>query len=156
METILPHLGVEANYSDAELAKLAVTVPNVLHYTLNQAKKSAEQAGLSLKVVGQGEYVMSQTPAGGEKIERENGVLVVYTGDAVAENTLCVPDVTGMSALSANRHLVNSGLNVRIEGTQSYTSGTGAVAVSQHPAAGSEVAPGTVVTVSFRYLGETD
>ena len=32
----------------------------------------------------------------------------------------------------------------------------GAVAVSQSPAAGEMVAPGTVVTVSFRYLNETD
>ncbi len=156
METILPHMGVEAVYTDAELEKLAVTVPNLRYYSLNQAQKSAERAGLTLKVIGDGEYVMSQTPAGGSKIERENGVIVVYTGDAVAENTLYVPDVTGMSALSANRHLVNYGLNIRIEGAQSYTSGTGAVAVSQEPAAGTEVSPGTIVTVTFRYLNETD
>ncbi|MBQ7338578.1 MAG: PASTA domain-containing protein [Clostridia bacterium] len=156
METILPHMGVEAVYTEDELAKLAVTVPNLRYYSLNQAQKSAERVGLTLKVVGDGEYVMSQSPAGGSEIEKENGVIVVYTGDAVAENTLSVPDVSGMSALSANRHLVNSGLNIRIEGTQSYTSGTGAVAVSQSPAAGELVAPGTVVTVSFRYLNETD
>ena len=52
--------------------------------------------------------------------------------------------------------LINNGLNIRIEGTQSYTSAAGAVAVSQSPAAGEMVAPGTVVTVSFRYLNETD
>ena len=156
METILPYLGVEAQYTEAELAKLAVTVPNLRYYSLNQAQKSAERVGLTLKVIGDGEYVMSQSPEGGTKIEKENGIIVVYTGDAVAENTLSVPDVTGMSALSANRHLINSGLNIRIEGTQSYTSGTGAVAVSQSPAAGEMVAPGTVVTVRFRYLNETD
>jgi stage V sporulation protein D (sporulation-specific penicillin-binding protein) len=156
METILPHLGIEAVYSEAELAKLAVTVPNLRYYSLNQAQKSAERAGLTLKIVGDGEYVMSQNPTGGTKIEKENGVIVVYTGDAVAENTLSVPDVIGMSALSANRHLINNGLNIRIEGTQSYTSAAGAVAVSQSPAAGEMVAPGTVVTVSFRYLNETD
>jgi beta-lactam-binding protein with PASTA domain len=133
-----------------------VTVPNLRYYSLNQAQKSAERAGLTLKIVGDGEYVMSQNPTGGTKIEKENGMIVVYTGDAVAENTLSVPDVIGMSALSANRHLINNGLNIRIEGTQSYTSAAGAVAVSQSPAAGEMVAPGTVVTVSFRYLNETD
>ena len=156
METILPHMGVEASYSEEELAKLAVTVPNLRYYSINQAQKSAERVGLTLKVVGGGEYVMSQNPAGGTKIEKENGVIVVYTGDAVAENTVSVPNVIGMSALSANRHLINNGLNIRIEGTQSYTSAAGAVAVSQTPAAGEMVAPGTVITVSFRYLNETD
>ena len=156
METILPHMGVEAVYSEEELAKLAVTVPNLRYYSLNQAQKSAERLGLTLKIIGDGEYVMSQNPTGGTKIEKENGVIVVYTGDAVAENTLNVPDVIGMSALSANRYLINNGLNIRIEGTQSYTSAAGAVAVSQTPAAGEMVAPGTVVTVSFRYLNETD
>jgi stage V sporulation protein D (sporulation-specific penicillin-binding protein) len=47
METILPHLGIEAVYSEAELAKLAVTVPNLRYYSLNQAQKSAERAGLT-------------------------------------------------------------------------------------------------------------
>ncbi len=156
METILPYMGVEAVYTEEELENMAVTVPNLRYYSLNQAKKSAEHAGLTLKIVGDGDLVLSQTPVGGTKIEKENGVIVVYTGDAVEENTLRVPDVTGMSALAANRHLINSGLNVRIAGTQNYTSGTGAVAVSQSPAAGESVAPGTVVTVTFRYLDETD
>jgi stage V sporulation protein D (sporulation-specific penicillin-binding protein) len=156
MKTILPYMGVEAIYTEEELANLAVTVPNLRYYSINQAQASAQRVGLKLKVVGDGEYVLSQTPMGGSQIERENGVIVVYTGDAVAENTLTVPNVIGMSALSANRYLINTGLNVRIEGTQNYTSGTGAVAVSQSPAAGEQVAPGTVVTVTFRYLDETD
>jgi beta-lactam-binding protein with PASTA domain len=52
--------------------------------------------------------------------------------------------------------IINAGLNIRIEGTRNYLSGTGAVVVSQSPAAGELVPEGTVVTVTFRYLDETD
>lgn len=156
MKTILPYLGVEAEYSEEELEKMAVSVPNVRNYSVNQATKSVERVGLTIKVVGNGAYVTSQSPAGGDKIEKENGVVIVYTGDAVAENTISVPNVVGMSALSANRQLVNAGLNIRIEGAPNYTTGSSALAVSQVPAAGESVAPGSVVTVTFRYTGADD
>ena len=41
-------------------------------------------------------------------------------------------------------------LNIRIAGTNNYMSGSGAVAVAQSHAPGSEVERGTVITVTFR------
>jgi stage V sporulation protein D (sporulation-specific penicillin-binding protein) len=156
METVLPYMGVEAKYTEDELAKLAVTVPDVRSYSVEQAKSAASRRGLSIRVVGNGAYVTSQTPQGGTKIERENGLIVVYTGDSKAQSTVTVPNLNGLSAMAANQTLINSGLNIRIDGTQSYLSGTGAAVVSQSPAAGDSVSPGTVVNVTIRYLNEQD
>ena len=52
-----------------------------------------------------------------------------------------VPDVTGRSVMEANKLLRSYGLQMQIEG--------GGVAVSQQPAAGEEVFPTAVVTVTF-------
>ena len=52
--------------------------------------------------------------------------------------------------------IVNSKLNINIEGTTNYENGTGAVVVSQSPEAGTVVPKGTLVTVEFRYLDGTD
>ena len=51
--------------------------------------------------------------------------------------------------------IINAGLNIKIEGTRNYLSGTGAVVVSQSPAAGEVAEEGSVVTVTFRYVGDT-
>jgi beta-lactam-binding protein with PASTA domain len=52
--------------------------------------------------------------------------------------------------------IINAGLNIKIEGTKNYLSGTGATVVAQSPAAGTKVAPGEVVTVTFRYMEDEE
>ena len=61
-----------------------------------------------------------------------------------------------MTALAANQTLINAGLNIRILGTKNYTSGTGATVIAQSVAKGTEVPRGTVIEVTFRYLGDQD
>ena len=56
----------------------------------------------------------------------------------------------GKTAVAANEILANFGLNIRIAGTNNYMSGSGAVAIAQSHAPGSEVERGTVITVTFR------
>jgi hypothetical protein len=41
-------------------------------------------------------------------------------------------------------------LNIRIEGTNNYMSGSGAVAIRQSHAPGTQVERGTVITITFR------
>ena len=69
---------------------------------------------------------------------------------------MTVPDVSGKSAVSANEILANHGLNIRIEGTNNYMSGSGAIAVAQSHAPGTQVERGTVITVTFRNQEEED
>ncbi len=152
MRDILPYLGVEAVYSEKELANLALTVPDyaVEYKYATIAKMEAEAKGFQVEIVGDGYFVEAQVPAAGTKVESANAKIYLYTDAELVKATVTVPDVLGKSAVTANEMLANSKLNIRIEGTNNYLSGSGAVAISQSPAAGTEVEPGTVITVTFR------
>jgi beta-lactam-binding protein with PASTA domain len=149
MEIILPHLGVEAVYTEAELETLAITVPNMTGYTAQQAAIRAEDLGVSVRVIGDGSKVTKQSPAAGSKMEREGGTLVVWMGEMAETQTVQVPNVIGMSAAAANRVLINAGLNIRITGTKEHLTGTQAQVITQSVPAGETVEPGTVVTLTF-------
>ena len=156
LETILPYMGVEAVYTTEELENLAVTVPNMKDYTIEQATARAEQLGVSIRVVGDGNKVTGQIPEVGSKMEAKGGVIVVYTGDATGEEGVVVPNLLGKSAAAANQLLINSGLNIRITGTKNHLTGVGATVISQSHAAGETVAPGTVITLIFSTPAETE
>jgi stage V sporulation protein D (sporulation-specific penicillin-binding protein) len=81
---------------------------------------------------------------------------VVYTGDAVKEDSVVVPNLVGKSAAAANQLLINSGLNIRITGTKNHLTGIGTTVISQSHAPGEKVAPGTVITLVFTTPGETE
>ena len=68
-----------------------------------------------------------------------------------------VPDLTGLPAVAVNARLAGLGLNIKIEGTPAYLSGTSAVAYSQSVPKGTKVPIGTVITVNFRSMdGDED
>lgn len=156
LKVVLPYMGVEASYTEEELAKLEVNLLDYTGWLVEDAVKSMGYVGLDYTVVGDGTKVTAQIPAGGSQLAKDTGKVIFYCGEAQPENTVTVPDVMGKSASAANKLLINAGLNVRIEGTQNYQNGTGAVVVSQSPAAEAVVTPGTIVTVEFRYLDGTD
>ena len=85
-------------------------------------------------------------------IDRTNKVITLYTGNAQEDLSVTVPDLVGKGAFAANQILANAKLNIRIEGTDNYMSGSGAIVIQQSIPAGTKVSPGTVVTVTFRYL----
>ena len=155
METVLPYLGVEAVYTDEELENMTVTVPSCINLSGSVAEKRCTSNGLTVEFVGDpAGVVIKQYPEAGTVIEQKNGRVVLYTDREAETATVKVPDVTGMTAMAANQSLVNAGLNIRIHGTKNYTSSTGVIAISQSIAAGTEVARGTVVEVTFRYLDD--
>lgn len=156
METILPYMGVEAVYTDKELEELAITVPNMNGYTIEQATAQADLLGVKLRVVGNGTKVTGQMPEAGVRMERKGGVLVVYTGDSSGESGVTVPNLMGKTAAAANQLLINSGLNIRIAGTKNHLSGTQATVIGQSHAPGEVVPPGTVITLIFSVPGATE
>ena len=156
MEQILPYLGVEAVYSDEELEKMAITVPNLNYWSVALASNYLDSLGVGYEVVGDGNYITGQVPASGTAMEKVNGKVILYTGKQKPSETVMVPDLMGKTAVAANSMVINAGLNIKIEGTKNYLSGTGATVVAQSPAAGSAVAKGEVVTVTFRYLEDED
>ncbi len=156
MRDILPYLGVERDYTDKELANLALSTPSVVGWYASEAERYAASMGYEVEIVGEGKIVYTQSPAPGARVESSRAKIILYTDQDIQKNTITVPDVLGKSAVSANEMLANHQLNIRIEGTNNYLNGSGAVAISQYPAAGTEVEVGTVVTVTFRNQDEED
>ncbi len=150
MRDVLPYLGVEAVYTDKELANMAVEVPSLVTWYASVAKSQAESMGFEVEIVGGGSVVKSQVPAPRTLMESHNAKIILYTESDMEKTTVTMPDLSGKTAVAANEILANFGLNIRIAGTNNYMSGSGAVAVAQSHAPGSEVERGTVITVTFR------
>lgn len=156
LEQMLPALGIEAEYTAAESAKLEVEIGNYAGMMSFSAREQIEKKGLSVEIIGNGEKVTAQVPAAGSKLSKQNGKVILYVGDAAPTKELTVPNVIGMSASAANRVLINAGFNINIEGATNYDAGSGAVVVAQYPAAGSEATRGDVISVTFRHADVSD
>ena len=156
MAQVLPYLGVERNYSENDLATLNVTLRNYVGLQTGNAMADLANRGLRYEVKGTGTEVTYQVPSGGSQINRSEGKVYLYTGDAEPDSYRDVPNVMGLSAQQANVRLSGYGFNVVIEGTSNFTAGTGAVVVSQSPEAGESVPYGSVVRVTMRHLGDTE
>jgi len=154
LKNILPYMGVEQVYTEKELANMAIKVSNYKGWSPSYATKTIEKLGLEVLVVGDGKVVTSQLPESGVSIEKNGGRVVLYTGNAEPSNDVRVPNLLGKTALAANQTLVNLGLNVKIEGTPHYLTGNEKIVVyEQSIPEGTMVPKGTVVTVTFRYVG---
>ncbi len=158
METILPYLGVEAVYSEQELANMAITVPDRIGWSVNAAKKNLEAAGLKVEIVGdENGVVRQQYPVADTVVERNSGKVILYTSSNSEEvEMVTVPNVMDRGAVDANKIVIDEGLNIRILGTPAYLSGTGVKVIAQSIAPGTLVPRGTVLEVTFRYLEEGD
>lgn len=160
LETILPYLGVEAVYSEEEMKKLAVTVPNCLKRDGISAQNLCEGSKYGLKVEFEGDpagVVVKQYPEAGTVVEKEGGRIILYTDQAEETVMAKVPDLTGMNAVTANQTLINAGFNIRIKGTKNYhVSGASATVIAQSVTAGTELPRGSVIEVTFRYLDDED
>ena len=149
LENAMPYLGIEAQYSDADRAKLSTKVGSYRGWSVERATEYIEDRGLKVKVVGSGEKVTSQMPAYGEYIEKSTGTIVLYAGEKPT-NDVSVPNLEGKNPTLANQILAYYGLNVKIDGEGGHSTGTEYVVVSQSIPAGTMVPAGTVVTVKFK------
>jgi Cell division protein FtsI/penicillin-binding protein 2 len=148
----LPYLGVERNYTDEDLARIAVTVGDYVGKSVGDAKTLVNTLGVDVEVKGDGSTVTYQMPTSGESINKDTGKIILYCGDETPTDTVTVPNVMNMSATNCNQTLLNYGLNILIDGTTNYDIASGAVVIAQEPASGTVVPSGTVVTVTLRYL----
>ncbi len=147
MSEILPILGVEREYSAEELEGADAAVPYVVGQTAAEATARLENAGFPYKTIGTGDTVTDQTPAGGA-IVPNNATIVLYLGAEKEITTCTVPNVVGKTAADANQTITNAGLIMRVAGTTATQSGN-VHAISQDKEAGTELEPGSVVTVRF-------
>ncbi len=151
---ILPYLGYEPQYTDEELESFAVKVPELKGKNTSEAKTALSELGLGIKIVGEGETVLSQLPVAGETLNK-GGTVIVYTDEeSTAVERVIVPDFTGMTPSEASLAASNAGVNVKYSGNT--TSATTIVAYDQDVAQGTEVTAGTTITVYFRDTSSVD
>ncbi len=145
MSDVLPYLGYEPSYSDEELKKLAIEVPDIVGTSLDEAKAKVTASKLEYKVVGSGEKVVRQLPDAGSKVIT-GGVVMLYTED-VDNKTVSVPEFRGMTATEVNTAAANVGVNIEFSGNISTS---GLKAYNQSISAGTIVEAGSIITVYFR------
>lgn len=145
MESTLKYLNVEPQYTEAELQKVSKTAPDLKGDTVSQAKQTAANHGLTVKVLGEGETVISQVPSAGQSIP-EDGIIIIYTEEFSKIKVVKVPDFTGMTVEQANRKAHEVGINIVLSGP---VGDAGVVAYNQSIAKGTEVSPGASITVYF-------
>ena len=145
MADVLPYLGYEPSYSEEEIKKLAIDVPDVTNSDLTSAKAQITNAKLEYKIVGGGDTVIRQLPEAGKKVAT-GGVVILYT-DETQSNTVTVPNFSGLTATEVNTSAAALGLNIEFSGNIAIA---GLKAYNQSVAAGTSVEVGTIITVYFR------
>ncbi len=147
-EQTLPYLGIQPRYAEGEkeLVGKQVEVPDLSAFaTASEAEAALGEAGLRFMLDGESARpVIDQMPAAGTLVP-EQSIVVLYTDitpeEEASELNVFVPDIKGMSIVQANRVMRHAGLEMRFTGS--------GLAVSQFPAAGTEVARGSSVQVVF-------
>ncbi|MEA4833415.1 MAG: penicillin-binding transpeptidase domain-containing protein [Oscillospiraceae bacterium] len=149
LSEVLPYLGIEPKYTDSELSLIANPIDDYRGRNVNDASDELKTKKLNCKIIGDGDTVKEQIPAHGTSL-MQNGIVVLYTGDAVPENTVKVPNIIGMTAANANKAIINAGLNINlVDSTMDMVDG--AIAIKQSIPEKELVAPGTVISVEFRH-----
>ena len=154
MAEILPYLGVEPSYSAEELLGMDTTVPNVIGMSVEEAKTKLKDRALSYKIVGDGETITDQTPAGGAIIPGKSSV-ILYVGEEKSTDKCVVPHLIGKTPSEANTTATAAGLLIRFSGTTGSESSSVRV-LSQSIDEGTEVEAGTVITVQLGDTSVTD
>ena len=154
MAEILPYLGVEPSYSAEELLGMDTTVPNVIGMSVEEAKAKLKDRALSYKIVGDGETITDQTPAGGAIIPGKSSV-ILYVGEEKSTDKCVVPHLIGKTPSEANTTATAAGLLIRFSGTTGSESSSVRV-LSQSIDEGTEVEAGTVITVQLGDTSVTD
>ena len=154
MAEILPYLGIEPSYSAEELLGMDTTVPNVIGSTVEQTKEKLKERALSYKIVGDGDTITDQTPAGGAIIPGKSTV-ILYASAAKPTDKCVVPHLLGKTPSEANTAATAAGLLIRFSGTTGSESSAIRV-LSQSIDEGTEVDAGTVITVQLGDTSVTD
>ncbi|MDR0324561.1 MAG: PASTA domain-containing protein [Oscillospiraceae bacterium] len=150
---VLPYLGVLPQYKPGEAMSVDVTVPFVKRSAVKDAEAAATKAGLTVRIVGEGDTVSDQLPAAGVRVPSTTE-MILYTEGTKPEETVAVPDVIGKTPEQANALLTNAGVFMRPIGAQ--PSQDAILTAAWQEFVGQEVPYGTVISVEFRSLNVSD
>lgn len=141
---VLPYLGIEPKIQAGEKE---IRVPYLIGQKPHDAQSELTLKGLDSEIVGDGLTVLRQVPAVGEKIPM-NGKVILYTTDTTEIQKVTVPNVIGLTAQEANRTILNTGLNIKID--PENLKGDNKVVSYQFPQGGEQVDIGSVVEIKCK------
>ena len=146
MADILPYLGVERSFSPEELAGQQIVLEDLTGLTASEAEKMLKKVGLSARLSGGGDTVTGQIPAAGQTVPGGSQVLL-YLGERPPEETVEVPDFSGMNRQQASDAAGALGLYVLVTGNDEIS--TGVTVTAQSAPKDTEVPAGTTITLVF-------
>ena len=147
VEKTLEYMGVERQYSDAEIELLDTSAPNMIGSDVKDAKQTLKKDGFEVRTVGDGDVVVSQIPAYNQSMPK-NGIIVLYTEADAERMTTTVPDLKLMTVSQANKQALAAGLNIKISGN-ALNAGE-LISYDQSLEPGDEVECGKTITVYFK------
>lgn len=146
MEKALEYMNVDRRYTQEELSKLDIQMPNVVGQNVEDATEELEAKGFTVRVVGSSDTVVSQMPSYNELIPQD-GVVVLYSEQNGSKLTATVPSLIGYTMSQAKSRAAAEGLNISVSGNLSSTE---LISYDQSLEEGAEVEYGTTVTVYFK------
>ena len=147
LSDVLPCLGVEPRYTEAEQSCMDRPVPDLTGLDRTQAAQVLKENGLSGKTLGEGASVTDQIPAAGTVVAPGSTILLL-ADTVMSEETAVIPDLRGMTYTRARETLAEQGLFLRSDGTILADSDTVKVAF-QSLAPGESASLGTVMDVTL-------
>ena len=146
LSDILPYLEVKHNYTEDDLQSRLLPVADLTGMTGKEAKAALAEQGLEAVLKGEGETVTDQLPGPGQSLPGGSQVMV-YLGEDAAQQSVKVPDFSGMTRQQAFDAAGLLGLYILPRGNLETANHIKAVA--QDVPAGTQVQTGATVTVTF-------
>ena len=146
MSDVLPYLGIEKVYTEAEIKELDTITGAYIDMTVEEAEIKIKNSSLNFRVEGKGKKVVGQNPSAYSAIPKE-GTVILYTEDDMKIEEVSVPDFSNLSLADVNALAAEYNLNICIEGINVNDSGS--YVKKQDIPAGEKVEPYTVITLTF-------
>ncbi len=150
---ILPYLGVSQSFPENDPAGQMMTLPDLTGKTIAEAKKMLKELSLTAKTVGEEEIITAQIPGPGTAVPGGSEVLL-YFGDNPEQQSVTVPDFTGMNRQQAADAAGKLGLYIFAEGNPQLLPQV-VVTAQSHPK-DTKVPAGTTITLTFTDVGVQD
>ena len=146
MADILPYLGVEKHFSETDAAGQTAIMEDLTEMTQPEADKILKQQGLTARYSGTEGIITGQIPAAGQKVPVGSEVLL-YLGETPEEQTVTVPDFTGMHRQQAVDAAGQLGLYILVSGNQEISPRV--TVTAQSIPKDTPVSAGTTITLTF-------
>lgn len=157
LELVLPYMGIEAEYSESDEEHKQIKVDNFVKKSVEESIEILKENKIEYEIIGNGDTVLQQMPLSGSTIYQKSGKIILYTDTSdETRKSVTVPDIVGKSAEEANKIIMDSGLNIKINGAMNFQIGSGAQVVSQYPSSGTVLMYGDVVTIDILYTDEKE